>query len=349
MSNFSFLNQEFPQLHQEAVKAEEYTFKEPKFGALQCRTVLELGIKWLYHNDAEFTLPYDTSLSSLLHHDCFKNSVRPSMFTELNLVRRIGNNAAHGRRVSARESLAALKGVYRFCVYLSKYYSEANPIIDAFEEAIIPLPETKGVVITNKEFEQKIAAAEAIIKEYEEEHKKQQELIAKNELLQLQNERLQNELKLRKEARITAINEAVEIPELTPEAETRALYIDVLLEEAGWQNLQKGRDIEYPVIGMPVSTNPSGKGNADYVLWGDNGLPLAVIEAKSTLQEASKGKHQAYLYANCLEKMHGQRPVIFYSNGYETYLWDDTFYHAREVEGFYTKSELEYLINLAFI
>ncbi|PLX01428.1 MAG: restriction endonuclease, partial [Marinilabiliales bacterium] len=102
---------------------------------------------------------------------------------------------------------------------------------------------------------------------------------------------------------------------------------------------------EYEVHGMPVSVNPSGIGYADYVLWGDNGLPLAVIEAKKTSRDIGEGKHQAELYANCLEKMTGRRPVIFYTNGYETELWDDTFYPPRKVYGFYTKEELELLIN----
>ncbi|WP_047789760.1 DEAD/DEAH box helicase family protein [Tenacibaculum mesophilum] len=344
MSNFSFLQNEFPQLYHEAIKAEEYTFKEPKFGALQCRTVLELGVKWLYNNDPDFILPYDTNLSSLMHQDSFRNSVRPSMFTELNLVRKIGNNAAHGKKVDNRQSLAALRGVFSFCVYISKYYSKANPTISSFEEALLPLPDTATSKISEKDFEQKIAAAEEIIKRFQTDHENQQELATKNELLQQQLQRLEEELQERKEERKITVNEYVEIPRLTPEAETRKLYIDVLLEEAGWQNLQEGRDLEYPVTGMPHSTNKSGIGYADYVLWGDNGLPLAVIEAKSTLQEASKGKHQAKLYADCLEQMHGQRPIIFYTNGYQTYLWDDTFYHVREVDGFYTKEELEYLI-----
>lgn len=96
---------------------------------------------------------------------------------------------------------------------------------------------------------------------------------------------------------------------------------------------------------MPLSTNRSGIGYADYVLWGNNGLPLAVIEAKRTMADAHKGQHQAELYANCLEQMTGQRPVIFYTNGFETYLWDDTFYPERRVYGFYTKEELQLLIH----
>jgi type I restriction enzyme R subunit len=130
------------------------------------------------------------------------------------------------------------------------------------------------------------------------------------------------------------------LPLLVSEAETRRRYIDLSLKECGWDNLQQGYHLEHEVTGMPTSTNKSGIGYVDYVLWGDDGLPLAVVEAKRTLADPHKGKHQAELYADCLEQIHGQRPVIFYSNGFETYLWDDQFYPEREVQGFYTKDEL---------
>ncbi|MFT4536986.1 MAG: type I site-specific restriction endonuclease [Saprospiraceae bacterium] len=98
---------------------------------------------------------------------------------------------------------------------------------------------------------------------------------------------------------------------------------------------------------MPISThNPKGNGFVDYVLWGDNGLPLALIEAKRTSKDVEAGRNQAFLYANCLEEMHGQRPVIFYTNGYETNIWDDTFYATpRSIHGFYNKAELEWKIQ----
>src|SRR5699024_6449167 len=97
----------------------------------------------------------------------------------------------------------------------------------------------------------------------------------------------------------------------------------------------------YPVTGMP---NESGKGYADYVLWGDDGLPLGLVEAKRTLKDSRVGRNQAKLYANCLEEMTGQRPIIFYSNGFDTHLWDDVFYNPRKVQGFYKKEELQRLI-----
>ena len=99
------------------------------------------------------------------------------------------------------------------------------------------------------------------------------------------------------------------------------------------------------MVGMPTSTNPSGNGYVDYVLWGRDGKPLAVVEAKKTMVEARAGKHQAKLYADCLEAMHGQRPVIFYSNGFETFLWDDTFYPEREVYGFFREDELQRMVD----
>jgi len=132
------------------------------------------------------------------------------------------------------------------------------------------------------------------------------------------------------------------------EAATRDLFIDVLLGEAGWR-LDQARDREFEVSGMPVSTDSTtggGKGFVDYVLWGSDGLPLAVVEAKRTTKSAAVGQQQAKLYADCLETAYGRRPVIFYTNGYEHWLWDDAAgYPPREVQGFYTRGELELLIQ----
>ena len=125
------------------------------------------------------------------------------------------------------------------------------------------------------------------------------------------------------------------------ETETRDYFIDLLLEEAGW-SLDQERDSEFPVVGMPSN---NGNGFADYVLWGDNGKPLGLVEAKRTRRDPKVGEQQAKLYADCLEQMFGQRPVIFYSNGYEHWIWDDLAYPPRRVQGFYKKAELELLIQ----
>jgi type I restriction enzyme R subunit len=127
------------------------------------------------------------------------------------------------------------------------------------------------------------------------------------------------------------------------EAETRDYFIDLLLKEAGWP-LDQTRDREFAVAGMP---NNEGKGFVDYVLWGDDGKPLGLVEAKRTRRDARVGQQQARLYADCLERQFGQRPLIFFSNGYEHWLWDDTNYPPRAVQGFYKKAELELAIQRA--
>lgn len=342
-TNFSFLQKEFPDIYREIVEAEKHTFTAPRYAALLCRSTVEQTIFWLYKNDEDLELPFDTKLGALLHNDSFKAILKPSMLVELNVVRLYGNNAAHGKTVRALEALQSLKNTFRFLSWVSKYYSENNPEIPAFEERVIPYGD-----VNDKNVKQLQELAETIEKEREvakKLEKKQQLLAEENELLKQQLDQHKQLIAERKENRNLEFTFEKAVPELTSEIQTRRILIDLLLKEAGWDNLRQGIEIEFEVVGMPLTTNPTGKGFVDYVLWDDNGKPLAVVEAKSTLHDARKGKHQAILYADCLEKMTGQRPVIFYTNGFETHLWDDQFYPDRLVQGFYTKEELQILIR----
>ena len=345
-SNFIFLQQEFPDIYKEIQEAEKHTFTAPRYAALLCRSALEKTIFWLYNNDDDLELPYDTKLGALLHNESFKNILKPSMLVELDVVRLNGNNAAHGKTVKQLEALYSLKNCFRFLSFLSKYYSESNPDIPEFDERVIPYGDTN-----DKNAKQLQALADKLELERAEAQKAlkaQEKLTEENEGLRKQLEEQLQLIANRKESRFQETTYERAIPELTSEQETRKLLIDLLLREAGWDNLREGKEKEFEVMGMPLTTNPTGKGYVDYVLWGDNGLPLAVVEAKSTLHDAHKGKHQASLYADCLEKSTGQRPIIFYSNGFETHLWDDTFYPDRKVQGFYTKEELQLLIERRF-
>lgn len=345
-SNFIFLQQEFPEIYREIQEAEKNTFTAPRYAALLCRSTLEKALFWLYKNDEDLELPYDTKIGALLHNESFKNIFKPSMLMELDIVRLNGNNAAHGKNVKALEALQSLKNSFRFLSFLSKYYSETNPEISNFDERVIPYGDTN-----DKNAKQLQALAEKLELEREEAkkaRKQQEKLLEENESLRQQLEEQLLQIAERKEERLQEITIEQAVPELTSENQTRLILIDLLLREAGWDQLRKGREIEFEVSGMPLSTNASGKGYVDYVLWGDNGLPLAVVEAKSTIHSATKGKHQASLYADCLEKSTGQRPIIFYSNGFETHIWDNTFYPDRLIQGFYTKEELQTLIERRF-
>tara|TARA_R100000935_G_scaffold10692_1_gene21364 strand:+ start:22101 stop:25541 length:3441 start_codon:yes stop_codon:yes gene_type:complete len=343
MSNFNFLQNEFPEIYREAVSAEKHTFKEPRYSTILSRATLEKAINWLYENDVDLELPYDTKLGALLHNQDFKDILKPSMHRELDVIRLTGNNAAHGKKVNQYQSLQAIKNLFRFLSFISVYYSEKNPDIPAFDESLLHHEEANTEALND--LKKKTEHLQAELEKSKKQALELQESAKENEVLNLQLERAKEKLKERKEERKKTENLDEIVPLLTSEVETRKQLIDLLLKEAGWDDLKKGKDIEFGIEGMPLSTNPSGLGSADYVLWGKNGLPLAVVEAKKTLYDAAKGKHQAYLYAHCLETMYGQRPVIFYSNGFETHLWDDTFYPDREVQGFYTQDELQLLVD----
>jgi type I restriction enzyme R subunit len=343
MSNFQFLQQEWPAIFKEATEAEQLTLTSPKASAMIARSALEKTVQWLYQNDEELEFPYDTKLSSLLHEQCFIEIIKPSMFREVNLIRLNGNAAAHGKSIRHDQSIASIKNLFRFLSFLGLYYSEEELTIPTFTMGLIPDGnEQKETLKALQQLEEQLDYRREKDKE---ERAKIESQAAQIELLQKQLENQQKVTTKRRLEREKGKDPATSIPILIPESVTRKLYIDVLLKEAGWEDLTEGKDLEYEVTGMPKSTNPSGIGYVDYVLWGKDGKPLAVVEAKRTMADARKGRHQAELYADCLEKMHAQRPVIFYTNGFETFIWDDTFYTDREIQGFYTQDEIQLLID----
>jgi len=343
MSNFNFLKAEFSDIYHEAYEAEKNVIKAPRYTALLCRCAMEKAIIWLYANDEDLQEPYDTKLASLIHEQSFRDILKPSLFREINIIRLTGNNAAHGKTVSINESMICIKNLFRFLSFLVTYYSEDEPSLAIFDERHIP--DGRETDKTKRELEGMEKQLNAVIKERRDEQSRLKEQTKEIEELKIQLEERKQKVSVRRREREKDVDVNKAIPQLISESATRKLYIDLLLKEAGWNNLRNGKEIEFEVEGMPLSTNPSGLGYVDYVLWGDNGLPVAVIEAKKTMVDSRKGRHQAELYADCLEKMSGQRPIIFYSNGFETYLWDDTFYSEREVQGFYTKDELQLAID----
>jgi len=348
MSNFIFLKQDWLALFIKMKSAEERVFTEPVSTASYCRLVLEECMYSIF-NKEHIQKPYNTELINLMNDENIKRIIPFELKEGLHIVRKTGNQAAHyGQRITAKDALISIKYIYSFLKWFAQTYSDVAPELPgSFDESVIP----------------KVGEKQRQLKELQVESEK-----AHHDLLQ-QIQKLQSEkdailekaketedaLKLFKEKELQAIVklQAQKKSRLKPiateftEAQTRQHLIDIDLKEAGWNNLSAGRETEYPVTGMPVTAdNPRGNGFVDYVLWDDNGKPLALIEAKRTSKETEVGKHQAYLYANCLEKMHGQRPIIFYTNGYESKIWDDGFYSTpRRVYGFYTKDELQWLIQ----
>ena len=347
MTNFTFIKADFPGLYDSAVEAERFVFDSPVACGVLCRSTLENGVNWLYEHDPTLTRPWRGELSTLMHEPCFVALFSQEKMRELHLIRKVGNAAAHGQRLREPEALASLKCLFRFLRHLGFYYGKRKPRSLVFNESLIPRPVAPPLSHQDdgkrlKKLQDNLAHKNKAAREAEETIAKQARLNA--ELMrELERERAKTAtLKLEREQLFDV--EAV-VPLEVSEAETRRLYIDLALRECGWEDLRVGRELEFEVSGMPISTNPSGIGYADYVLWGDDGLPLAVIEAKKTMADSRRGKRQAELYADCLEAKFGQRPVLFYTNGFESYLWDDQFSTDREVQGFYSKDELQLMID----
>ena len=348
MSNFDFLRDYYPTIFNKMKIAESRAITEPKSAAHYTRLALEEAVHIIYQEE-QLELPYDTGLANLLRAEDFRHTI-PSEFNEgLYIVRKTGNAGAHyGTKVRGRDALVSIQYLFSFLKWFANIYADTQPDLpSAFDKAIIPkVGEAKRKYKeladeAKREQEKAQAQIDALIKQLEE----QQEAAKRSEealvAYKLQQETARKVLEAKKAKRER------KIPSEFTEAETRKHLIDLALREAGWNNLNEGREIEYPVTGMPITNdNPRGNGFCDYVLWDDNGLPLALIEAKRASASPDRGRHQAFLYANCLEEMHGQRPIIFYTNGYQTFIWDDTFYSLpRRVYGFYTKDELVWAIQ----
>lgn len=348
MSNFKFLQQEWFSLYSKMKTAEQRVFTEPVSTASYCRLVLEECMHLLFDME-HIEKPFNTDLAQLMDHEEIKSIVPHQLREGIHIVRKTGNVAVHyGNRISSKEALISIKYIYDFTKWFAQTYSKESPQLPGlFNEQLIPKLGEKQRQLKELQSEQEKAhqvLLEQINKLQEEKEAilvKAQESEASLEAYKQQTQQAVVKLKKQKQARLKPI--ATEFTE----AQTRKHLIDVDLKEAGWFNLSEGRELEYPVKGMPITAdNPKGNGFVDYVLWDDNGKPLALIEAKRTTKDVEIGKHQATLYANCLEQMHGQRPVIFYTNGYETKIWEDTFYSSpRRVYGFYTKEELQWLIQ----
>jgi type I restriction enzyme R subunit len=348
MSNFQFLQDEWASLYSKVKIAEERVFTEPVSSAGYSRMVLEESIHNLYDIE-HLEKPFNKELVNLLQDEQVKNIIPYQLLEGLVYVRKTGNNAVHyGNRITGQDALVSIKYLYSFLKWFAvAYNSKVVRTPGLFDETFIPkvgesVRKIKTIQEENEKIQQELLAqVQQLQAEKDAILAKAQESDSALEEYKQQQQEAVAQLQLQKQQRTIPV--ALEFSE----SQTRKHLIDIDLKEAGWFNLSEGRELEFPVKGMPITTeNPNGNGFVDYVLWDDNGKPLALIEAKRTTKDIEVGKHQAFLYANCLENMFGQRPIIFYTNGYETKIWEDNLYSTpRRVYGFYTKDELKWLIQ----
>lgn len=331
MSNFTFLAAEFPSVHEAAVEAERQAGVSPTAAAFFAGKTVELAVKWAFRNDPGLKLPYQDNIAALLHEPSFRRAAGEAVFAKAKFINTLRNRAVHEEKIiRPGDAAGAVKELFHVCFWLARTYARKAKPADglAFDPSVLARRD------------------ETLKKAFAHLKAQQAELDARNgELTKLLSDRQNLDAELQRlRAEVAAARHDAEAAPSTHdynEAETRDRFIDLLLLEAGWA-LDRSEDTEFRVEGMP---NEQGVGFVDCVLWGADGKPLGLVEAKRTRKDARQGQQQAKLYADRLEARYGQRPVIFYSNGYEHWIWDDVRYPPRQIGGFYKRDELELLIQ----
>lgn len=320
-TNFDYLleKREYAGFAAQAVEAEKSIAISPATCAILSRRALELAVRFVFSYDAELSLPYRDNVSSLIHEPTFRRIIEPRLFPMLKYTIHLGNVAVHtNNNIKRDEVVIALRDLFAFCDWIdysySKEYSEK-----AYDESVLASGDEKRV---------KADELRQLYESLSSKDKKLESILKENEELRRQMAGKRSHNAQTREFHVDKISEA----------QTRKKYIDVALKEAGWiigHNVTE----EEPVTGMPNST---GTGYADYVLWGKDNLPLAVVEAKKASADTMVGSQQAKLYADCIQNQYGRRPLIFTTNGFEFFYTNDFMgYPRREVSGFFTQEELQ--------
>ncbi|MBU3114116.1 DEAD/DEAH box helicase family protein [Clostridium lacusfryxellense] len=327
MGNFNFLSNKdiFKGFTPACIEAEKSILVSPATCAILARRALELSVKWVYSFDQDLKVPYQDNLSSLIHDNSFIILVDAKMLRLLKYIVSLGNVAIHtNSNIKRQEAILTLHNLHQFISWIDYCYA------DEFTAGEF----NEGILLQGEENRTKPEELKDLYEKLSSKDKKLEEIIK-------QNEELRKDLTEKRKMNTSSENYDFNVDEIC-EFETRKRYIDVELKLAGWDF---GKDIgeEIEVTGMPSDT---GLGYIDYVLYGSNGKPVGIVEAKRSSKDAKIGQQQVKLYADCIEKQFSQRPIIFYTNGFETYLWDDfNGYSERRVYGFFKKEELQLLID----
>ncbi len=329
-SNFAHLEPDFPAVHAAASSAERLAMSEPEAAAILAGKAVELALGWAFTHDAGLTPPAQTGASRMINDPDLRTIMGQKVHAKARFINLVRNKSAHeGSNLKTEGARQVVEELHHVLHWFGRTYARRQkpPEPNTFD----PNPLTARLDLI-REARGRIQSTEKALEERDGEL---QDLRARYATLD-------EELKTKRAEVANARLKLKTDPHDYNEATTRLRLIDLLLAESGWTDLKEGRDLEYRVEPMP---NEQGHGFADYVLWGADGLPLAVVEAKRTRRSPSDGQQQAKLYADALEQMHGSRPVIFYTNGYEHWIWDDArSIPPRRLGGFKTAQELGEMI-----
>ena len=339
--NFEFLRSTWEILAELGELAENYAHRDPVAALIKLRTYCEQIVQWIHQHD-QLPRPMQANLSDLLANPPFREVVPEVVLAKMHGMRRDGNKAAHQNKGDVTQAVYLLRDAYNVGRWL--YITYGGGSVDDCGEFTVP-PEGGAAEVSARR--EKRAVLERIAKQ----EAQVQQLIAELDRERQRADKAEASAEERRAALDAALKARDQLQAVDPmafnEAETRVRLIDQMLADTGWDIAPGGEDTAEVKKEVRVGHQPteSGEGWADYVLYDAKGKPLAVIEAKKTSEEVQKGRNQAKHYADGLEQEHGQRPVIFYTNGYDLWIWDDAAGEPwRPLYGFYSRDSLEHLI-----
>jgi type I restriction enzyme, R subunit len=334
--NFEFLRQHWPELAELGAIAEQYAHPDPESALVKLRLYGEGVVGSVYHRLRLPRLP-QSSFIDLLNGSGFKAAVPSVVVNKLHSLRVNGNRAAHGERCRAQTAVWLLEEAFELGRWLTRTFTGTDAARAPFQP-----PQPPAALPSADQLAQEKLAVQERLKTVEEAVARLMEELEATRAKARAAEATAAEL----QATLQAGQAAAAALHLDEQA-TRLRMIDELLLDAGW-NVGPGRSStpqvgkEVPVAGQATE---SGAGLADYVLYDEHQLPLGVIEAKRAAVDAQQGRTQAQLYANGLQR-NGQRPILFFTNGYEIWMWNDRAPNPetpRLLAGFYSPESLAHL------
>jgi type I restriction enzyme R subunit len=336
--NFEFLREQHQALAALGGFAEYYCHPDPESALIKLRLFIEQIVEYVYSKH-QLIKPFQASLNDLLNDRSFKQAVPDIVVSKLHMIRIVANKAAHGGKANTAMAIIALRDAYEIGRWLHMTYTAGRlenlpgfvaPTSAAGEDSKSELKRTKKIIL------EKLAAQEAQMAKLLADLEAARKLESESRQSKAQLEAELHDIQQRSQQSVNLLH--------FDEKTTRQRLIDMMLLEAGWDvtNPELVR-IEEPVQHQPTNT---GTGYADYVLLGQDGIPLAVVEAKKTAESVEKGREQAKCYADGFERMYQRRPIIYYTNGYDVTIWNDAAGEPpRKVYGYHSRDSLIYMVS----
>lgn len=308
--NFDFLkgNHDFKKLYEYCSEAEEFVYSKPNISATAARKAMEYLVKFIYTSILGEAASNGLTAFEMITDARFTDYINdPTVISSIHYIRKMGNVAVHDGTLTNDESMKVLEEL-QFLVG---------------ETAIL-----LGLCDDYPQFSKNIAptkpASRASVRQQET---KKEKIIVEPELVAKYAPRM----------RATRFNTTYK----RDEEENKKLFLHASLREAGWPIVNKPDQAMPSSVGIDMLLDDGGK--VDYVLYGRDNRPLAVVEYSTTTQNLIAGRNKAIEQANKMSVKYGYKPIVYYTNGYHIYIIDQLGYKPRRVFQFHSIEELELL------